>query len=101
MMLWCWRQRAVADNTAALRRRHQVSHASHTRSTRQNAKAKLKKSLVESVVHLRNLIPDTETGVASVNSQTLPPSGVVANLELGERLGVWGRSPQRGPGQSS
>jgi len=25
-------------------------------------------------------------------------SGVVANLELGERSGVWGRSPQRGPG---
>jgi len=25
-------------------------------------------------------------------------SGVVANLELGERLGVWEQSPQRGPG---
>ena len=28
----------------------------------------------------------------------LTASGVVANLELGERSGVWGRSPQRGPG---
>jgi len=27
-------------------------------------------------------------------------SGVVANLELGERSGVWGRSSQRRPGQS-
>jgi len=27
-------------------------------------------------------------------------SGVVANLELGERLGVWEQSPQRGPGWS-
>ena len=35
---------------------------------------------------------------ATVRLSIGTPSGVVANLELGERSGVWRRSPQRGPG---
>jgi len=63
--------RAVAVSTAASRRRHQFSHASHNRWT-------------------RNLIPAMETGLSSVTGQMLPPTLAVTRMALPHGCSGWG-----------
>ena len=62
---------AVTVSTAASRRRHQLSHASHNRWT-------------------CNLIPAMETGVSSVTSQTLPPTLAATRMALPHGCSGWG-----------